>query len=37
MQIIQERFSRDSAGGGWESFSRMLESSAGKELGREAL
>jgi hypothetical protein len=35
MQIIEERFSKGGAGGGWESF--MLESSAGKELGREAL
>ncbi|MBE0524851.1 MAG: hypothetical protein IBX40_11030 [Methanosarcinales archaeon] len=37
MQIIEERFSKGGASGGWESFSRMLESSAGKEPGKEAL
>jgi proteasome lid subunit RPN8/RPN11 len=37
MQIIEERFSKGGANSGWESFSRMLESSAGKELGKEAL
>jgi hypothetical protein len=37
MQIIEELFSKGGANGGWESFSRMLESSAGKELGKEAL
>jgi len=35
MQIIEERFSKGGATGGWEPFSRMLESSA--ELGKEAL
>jgi hypothetical protein len=37
MQIIEERFSKGGSNGGWESFSRMLESSAGKELGKETL
>ena len=37
MQIIDEHFSKGGASGGWESFLHMLESSAGKELGREAL
>ncbi len=37
MLIIEERFSKGGATGGWESFSRMLESSAGKELGKETL
>jgi hypothetical protein len=29
MQIIEERFSKGGASGGWESFSRLLESSTG--------
>ena len=37
MQIIEKRFSKSGASGGWDYFSRMLESSAGKELGKEAL
>ncbi len=37
MQIIEERVRKGGASGGWESFSRMLESSPGKELGKEAL
>jgi len=32
MQIIEERFSKGGATGGWESFSRMLENSAGNNL-----
>jgi hypothetical protein len=37
MQIIEERFKKGEKSSGWDAFVRMIESDAGKELGREAL
>ena len=37
MQLMEEKFKKSENSGGWDAFTRFLESDTGRELGKEAL